>query len=372
MYCQDQDETMPNTDSVWSDIKTDPGVLVCPTKGKSTPNGYGYNTGLAGVGIGTFTSPDSIFVTAESNDSAKTLLKFGDDVDMRHSGKAVASYLDGHVNAVATTPWVFFTPQNDLLDGLSKGIAIPAQGHCNQKDGTAPERAPGIGYASVLSGANGWARTATTRVTEYSGSMSVDIMGNIGSDWWGLNRWYTQCYYNTKGGVNGSSPCVYSYLSCFATSTVDRDISTMGTAGSYWVLNGDVRMKNMYMTGTTHTGLMYMAVFSGATEILRMTLNDTSWWGSAAETPPYKTSAYLQLGATKVVEGRTDTNNLGQTFQPFMLKVVNGTATLKYGSYTSTTAVSNWTTPTKIRLFVQDNDSPGMEIGFANMRYEAR
>ncbi len=57
MYAQDHEEMLPATTSVWGDIKVDPGVLICATKGKNTPNGYGYNRYMAGVSLGELDNP---------------------------------------------------------------------------------------------------------------------------------------------------------------------------------------------------------------------------------------------------------------------------------------------------------------------------
>ena len=40
MYVQDHEETLPAASTMWSNLNIDAGILVCPTKGKSTPNGY--------------------------------------------------------------------------------------------------------------------------------------------------------------------------------------------------------------------------------------------------------------------------------------------------------------------------------------------
>ncbi len=113
MYAQDHEETMPDANNVWSSIKIDPGVLVCPTKGKNVPNGYCYYRGTASQAIGTFTDPTTVPVTFDGqhaasivNTSYNTFANVGyniDDLDLRHSGKAMASYVDGHVDGNLTT-----------------------------------------------------------------------------------------------------------------------------------------------------------------------------------------------------------------------------------------------------------------------------
>ena len=39
MYVQDHDETFPTTAQVWNSLNLDPGILICPTQGKSVVNG---------------------------------------------------------------------------------------------------------------------------------------------------------------------------------------------------------------------------------------------------------------------------------------------------------------------------------------------
>jgi len=100
MYAQDHDVTLPSLSSVWSDVKVDPGVLTCPTLGKSTPNGYGYNQWMSNKSIGLIPDPTAAMLTADSNNSSNILTGV-DDIDYRHSGLGIASYLDGHVTSVS-------------------------------------------------------------------------------------------------------------------------------------------------------------------------------------------------------------------------------------------------------------------------------
>jgi prepilin-type N-terminal cleavage/methylation domain-containing protein/prepilin-type processing-associated H-X9-DG protein len=97
MYAQDHEETLPGSSTIWSDIKVDPGVLICPTAGKSMPVGYLYNTKIcADKSIGDVKDPDgmndiaAVYVTGDGESSGA--------VAYRHSGRVVASFLDGHVD----------------------------------------------------------------------------------------------------------------------------------------------------------------------------------------------------------------------------------------------------------------------------------
>ncbi len=90
MYTQDHEELLPNSTSVWTDLKMDPGVMVCPTAGKNLVVGYIYNPAISAMSIGDplLGDPSAKWMTVDGENSNKSF---------RHSGKAVTSFLDGHV-----------------------------------------------------------------------------------------------------------------------------------------------------------------------------------------------------------------------------------------------------------------------------------
>ncbi len=96
MYAQDHEESFPGTSSVWGDLKVDPGVLVCPTKGKGTPNGYVYSYSVSSKGLGTINDPSATVLTADGA-STGNILSTPADIDYRHSSSLIVSYADGHV-----------------------------------------------------------------------------------------------------------------------------------------------------------------------------------------------------------------------------------------------------------------------------------
>jgi prepilin-type N-terminal cleavage/methylation domain-containing protein/prepilin-type processing-associated H-X9-DG protein len=147
MYVQDHEESLPLTTTIWNDIKVDPGVLICPTKGKNTTNGYVYNSRIAGVGIGTIPDPTVIMMSADGIQTStnNNVLATQADIEKRHSGYSIISYVDGHVTptngAVMLKPLinanVLFavgidtaldaaqdTPFRDRLTGLGAKITI--------------------------------------------------------------------------------------------------------------------------------------------------------------------------------------------------------------------------------------------------------
>lgn len=123
MYTQEHDERMPVASEFWKEVKLGPGITQCPTQGPDV-NGYVFNIYLSGISIGKVIRPDQAMVTVdgkvdsgvEPDDSAPysansitgpslpSVCYLPEDADPRHSGKFVASYLDGHSALTITAP----------------------------------------------------------------------------------------------------------------------------------------------------------------------------------------------------------------------------------------------------------------------------
>lgn len=146
MYAQDNDEALPTADNVWQAIKLQNNIFICPTKGKTTANSYGYNIALSGSALGAFTDPTSEIMTMDcknlnggfnsttgttawaniapaitslaASSAANELMSVGaatpypniyyapgDQDQNRHGANTyIVSYLDGHVGMGATNP----------------------------------------------------------------------------------------------------------------------------------------------------------------------------------------------------------------------------------------------------------------------------
>jgi prepilin-type processing-associated H-X9-DG protein len=75
---------------------------------------------VLGNSLGTFPDPTSMIVTADMPGNGKDrILRLDTDVDYRHSGSAVASYLDGHVGVGKSLPVTWVTPDTDLMSDLN-------------------------------------------------------------------------------------------------------------------------------------------------------------------------------------------------------------------------------------------------------------
>ncbi len=171
MYAQDHREMMPAEESVWSDIKVDGGVLICPSLGKNVPNGYVYCSGVAGKSSGIFSSPDKQFVTADgfavsrfNVTTAKPNVWYGPtDWDARHSGKALMSFLDGHAGALDTSSG------SAGVSGFKSGLMVRVYNAVG--GGGYPKGAP------IFEMANAWSQYTNLKQNSY-GTLSVANGGN--------------------------------------------------------------------------------------------------------------------------------------------------------------------------------------------------
>ncbi len=128
MYAQDHEECLPPSKSIWTDLKVDPGMLICPTKGKNTPNGYLYNDDRDMESLGKIEDPTMEWVTADGNSVADNLPNIGFLMmqwEMRHSGRALYSFADGHVSV--TTPTHERLPVYLVLDCSTSMAGAPIQ-----------------------------------------------------------------------------------------------------------------------------------------------------------------------------------------------------------------------------------------------------
>jgi len=124
MYIQENNEIMPGTD-FWSVVDGASGkILVCPTAGKKVARAYAYNVFAANKGLGEIPSPELICLTADANaELADGLMAFGEDVDFRHAGGAIASYIDGHVVYSKEIP-VLAMATTSMVSGMTAGVNL--------------------------------------------------------------------------------------------------------------------------------------------------------------------------------------------------------------------------------------------------------
>lgn len=285
MYTQDHEETMPLTAEAWSSIECDPGVLVCPTAGKSLVNGYVYNANCSGASIGSFDDPSKLWVTADgrtiSTPTEVNIAEDSIDTELRHSGQVVVSYLDGHVGLLNAKPFtVPFTTEG--LDFWLRGDAIT-----NAKNGdyvtcwpaswgkikvTATNKTAGVTRYPIYSdsGFKGkpcvkfGGEDSTNCATYYHGYYTTDYTKSLSDftmiyvymidDTW--NGW--MCPFN-KGWYNNSNGMGFTPLSnggafkFMVTTTTTNTASMISYDGFYWGATGHTTNKPPWSTANYYT-----------------------------------------------------------------------------------------------------------------------
>ncbi|MHB9132788.1 MAG: type II secretion system protein [Armatimonadota bacterium] len=117
MFAQDHEEYLPNQRSVWGGFDLTKQILMCPTSGLRVPNAYVYNYDVSGKTLGDIKDPVETFLTADGTSSTFNNAEVVPNVaysrtglTARHSGKVVASFVDGHIATVLPTDLAIIGP----------------------------------------------------------------------------------------------------------------------------------------------------------------------------------------------------------------------------------------------------------------------
>ncbi|HEX2950829.1 MAG TPA: prepilin-type N-terminal cleavage/methylation domain-containing protein [Armatimonadota bacterium] len=111
LYVQENEEKLPKSASVWSDLNIPAKVLKCPTAGKNIDNAYCYNNSMSGKAIGQFHDPTFTAVTVDGQHATTTAQPLPNiaytlgDLSYRHNNMCIVGYVDGHVAAVPQPTW---------------------------------------------------------------------------------------------------------------------------------------------------------------------------------------------------------------------------------------------------------------------------
>jgi prepilin-type N-terminal cleavage/methylation domain-containing protein/prepilin-type processing-associated H-X9-DG protein len=185
LYAQDHEEVLPAKETVWGDIDAVKGILICPTLGKKTANGYGYNSKVASWAIGDIEFPASAIILGDTL-VANNLLVVISDFDKRHSKKAVCAFLDGHVSLEAK-PQISTVATIDLQENLPVG--------------------------TMVGGVANWTRNPAADV---AGQQSINVISTDGKP---------------------SAPCIQLSCSGDYTASATRDLNLAATTRQ-WTLTG--------------------------------------------------------------------------------------------------------------------------------------
>ncbi len=231
MYAQDHDETLPGTGTVWQDIKADAGVLICPTAGKSQPNGYVYASNLGGVAIGAAKDPNggsdvaSVWMTADADTVG--------NLAYRHSGNIVTSYLDGHVNSTSSILMMWNPAPPNALEATSSPTASTVTNGSTLylTDQTITRQ------MDVATGTGGIWAALTWPFAQTFSRIVVDQCGG-----WVCNSYLIQIAKSGVTNPNGSSDSDWTTVGTFANQTSGGPNEVTVSTTSAWMSNG-VRVK---------------------------------------------------------------------------------------------------------------------------------
>jgi prepilin-type N-terminal cleavage/methylation domain-containing protein/prepilin-type processing-associated H-X9-DG protein len=345
MYCQDHEEQLPNTTTVWSDIEVDPGVLVCPSLGKNTPIGYGYSGNLASNSIGKFDDPSSAVLTSDAVANGGNLIYVPDNADYRHTGKAAMSFLDGHVDmkdANAAFDLICITPTSLMPTAASAtkitsanstgwysfsedaGVTVNDAKWITQMKASAANM--GVSGAEIFMSHDGGSVPTSVYLTRAIPAMASNTV------WWTVK-------YNTK--------------ITYSLATVPNGGGDPRTGGYWKVLDGSNNQMANYYFGTGRTGyeaqVTYNSGLTGATDIFY----SANGAGTSGGWVPDATGQKVYSLITTTTQMRV----LGY----------NGKISFYYGTNKKDVTTTNWNVPGKMRFELVRAQS-GCALGITNMK----
>ncbi|MHB9130358.1 MAG: type II secretion system protein [Armatimonadota bacterium] len=109
MAAQDNQETLPDSASVWQQISVDAKLKRCPSTSEQV-NGYVYNNAISGLRLAVIPNHTTTFTVTDgkhqaNNDGTVDNVAYEtSDCDLRHNGGLVVGYLDGHAAYTKAAP----------------------------------------------------------------------------------------------------------------------------------------------------------------------------------------------------------------------------------------------------------------------------
>jgi len=104
IWTQDLNEVMPSAETVWQNDGKLWKIRVCPSMTDDLPIGYLYNNALSNLPLGRIKYPTKTLLTIDGRHQATSapvtydnVLYTAQDIEKRHNGHAICSFVDGHV-----------------------------------------------------------------------------------------------------------------------------------------------------------------------------------------------------------------------------------------------------------------------------------
>lgn len=114
MWSNENDEKLPGATDWVGSIETAGKLMICPTQGANNAGGnsYGYYSAVAGKSLGEIPNAVTASMTGDCLASkTNRMIASGNDLDGRHNGKVIKSFVDGHVELVVLpdTTWIDYS-----------------------------------------------------------------------------------------------------------------------------------------------------------------------------------------------------------------------------------------------------------------------
>jgi prepilin-type N-terminal cleavage/methylation domain-containing protein len=229
MYAQDNDETLPTSSNIWTSIGIDAKILVCPTTGDTQPIGYSYNNFVSGEALGDVDGPTSATLTmdgftytssASTSSPLQNTFYIEADLNKVHNGKAIESYVDGHVDIAS---YVRTSYINNYVSGgkLPSGCFLWLAGDGLQ---TAANGSSCSGWADYSGGGNDLMQPTASEQPALTALSGLSDINGIAQP---------AAFFNASGWGNGSAfrnnhPIATSIVNGFTYFMVDQPIN------NYW------------------------------------------------------------------------------------------------------------------------------------------
>jgi len=102
IWAENHNERLPRAEAMWAALELPPAVLACPTAQRDDI-GYVYNQLVGGMLVDLPNAPQDTPLTADGKAPDRIMREDG-DLDPRHHGRYLASFLDGRVEALKPVP----------------------------------------------------------------------------------------------------------------------------------------------------------------------------------------------------------------------------------------------------------------------------
>jgi len=240
MAVQENDETFPSFSEAWSMLGVSGKALQCPTAGKSVANAYGYNVNIGGLGMGEVTDTLGTLISADSR-SKDNYLALPSEINKIHDGRAIGSYVDGHV-AMNADGSGLLVAKNSLMNKAD------APGILNASDASALNAGVGAGY---LTSGGSWSVTQDNNPWVPNGDFGwTDAQGGTTGGKQNLSIYFKDpgSSYRTRSGISvpidANAIATYSWESVYSNAgksvefqrTLPRPV---GEDVNIWVLEMD-------------------------------------------------------------------------------------------------------------------------------------